>query len=113
MARTALAAQTIPEAGLTPAYTAANVDGHACSPGRTILHVKNGSGVSINVTVQTGALFHGRAVGDDVVAVPAGAERLIALNNRELLGRPTPPDIGLCWVDFSAVTSVTVALFAH
>lgn len=113
MARTALAAQKVTEAGLNPAYTAANVDGHSVSAGQTILHVKNGGAGSINVTIQTGKTVAGRAIADDVVAVPAGGERLIALNDRDLLGREVEPDRGLCYVDFSAVAAVTVALFAR
>lgn len=111
MARTALAEQNIVDTGLIPAYTAANVAGHSCSPG-TFLHVKNGSGASINVTVQTGKEVEARAVADDVIAIAAGAEKMIALTDTDLLARPAAPDRGKVYVDFSAVTTVTCALFA-
>lgn len=110
MARTLLATQAISEQGTVPAYTAANVDGHFVSvPG--ILHVKNGGGSSINVTVQTAQTVEGRAVADDVIAVAAGAEKMIKLSSSSLLVRPAgQTDAGYAYVDFSGVTTVTVAL---
>lgn len=108
MARQQIAVQTPTEAGYTPVYTAAHTDGWALDIG-CMLIVKNGSGSSINVTVQTGRTSKGRAVADDVIAVPAGAERWIALTDRRLLAREAAPDLGKVWVDFSAVTTVTAA----
>jgi hypothetical protein len=112
MARTALTVQSVTETGIIPSYAAANVDGHSVPPG-AILHVKNGSGVSINVTIQTGATSAGRAIADDVVAVGAGAEKMILLQNRALLARQDAPDRGKVYVDFSAVTTVTIAALGH
>lgn len=103
MPRTALAAQAVTDAGLDPAYTAANVDGHSIPPG-ALLHVKNGGGASINVTLQTPVTFQGKAVADTVVAVPAGAERIIGGLKPTLYGDSV-------LVDFSGVTTVTVAAF--
>jgi len=108
MARTLLALQTISDQGTVPTYSAANVDGHFCVLG--ILHVKNGGGGSINVTVQTYKTVEGRAIADDVIAVAAGAEKMINLKSYDLLIRTVAPDTGYAYVDFSAVTSVTVAL---
>lgn len=108
MARTALATQQITTAGLKPVYTAANVDGHSIDPA-AILHVKNGSGSSINVTVQTPAQVDGLDVEELVVAIPAAEERLIGGLKPSTFARPSGPDAGRVYVDFSAVTTVTVA----
>lgn len=108
MARTPLATQTIVTAGIVPAYTNANVDGHSvANRGRTFLHVKNGSGASINVTLVTAATVGGRAVADDVVAVGAGAEKMIGPFDETVYNAAS----GVVNVDFSAVTTVTCAAF--
>lgn len=108
MARTASAVQQIVRTGLTPAYSAANADGHSiANDGRVFQHIKNGSGSSINVTAQTPATVDGLAVAERVVAIPAGEERMIG---------PFQPGIynqadGSVYIDYSAVTTVTVATF--
>lgn len=108
MARTALTVQTPSFDGITPAYAAANVDGHSFrNSGRTILHVKNGSVASINVTIGTPGAADGLTLPDKVVAVPASQERMISLRNRGLYNQAD----GMTYVDFSAVGSVTVGLF--
>jgi hypothetical protein len=106
MARTALAVQDIVRAGLNPVYSAANVDGHSIqNNGRTVLHVKT-AGTPCTVTIQTPGTVDGMAVADRTVALGATAERIIG---------PFPPGdydqpggLGV-YVDFSAVTAVTVA----
>jgi hypothetical protein len=109
MARTALTVQQISRSGLGPAYTAANVDGHSVDNRnqKLFLHVKNGSASSINVTVVTPATVEGLAVADLVVAVPNGGERMIG----PFSNRPFNQTDGTIHVDFSAVTTVTVAAF--
>lgn len=111
MARTALAVQTIPATGLVPNYTAANADGHSLPiAAGTYLEVVNGSGGSINVTVETPITVGSRAVPDDVIAVAAGARKKIAFD-RTAQAQPTGADKGKAYVNFSAVTSVTVGAF--
>jgi hypothetical protein len=73
--------------------------------GQTVLYVKNGGGASINVTITPAATPDGLAFAPRVVAVGAGAERLLG---------PYPPvffnDVnGQVAVTYSAVTSVVVA----
>lgn len=111
MARTALASQTADADGLTIAFTAANVDGHSVEGGGdVILLVNNGSAGSINVTVQTPAQQDGLDIADQVVAVGAGAIGAIAgLASRTYDRASGATDAGKVYVDFSAVTSVTVA----
>jgi hypothetical protein len=104
MARTALAVQAITRAGLTPAYTAANADGHAiANDGSTMLHVKT-VGTACTVTVVTPGTVDGQAIADRTIALGTNTERMIG---------PFPPRTynqdGAVHVDFSAVTAVTVA----
>lgn len=109
MARTALVPQQIARTGVVPTYAAANVDGHSlANRGSQFLHVKNGSGSSINVTLVTPVTVGGRAVADDVVAVAAGAEKLIGPFDERTYNNAD----GKVDVNFSAVTTVTVAAFS-
>jgi hypothetical protein len=107
MARTAINYQQIARTGLETAYSAAVADGGKFSnDGRMFLHVKNGAGAPINVTIQTPGTVDGLAVAEQVVAVTNAEERMIG---------PFPPNIynqtdGMVYVDYSAVTDVTVAL---
>lgn len=109
MARTALSVQTITRAGITPSYSAANADGHSIqnSEANFILHVKNGSGSSITVTIATAAQIDGLDVSDRTVTVGAGAEKVIGTFPQSIYNQSD----GTVNVDFSAVTSVTVAAF--
>jgi hypothetical protein len=106
-----LATQEIGLGGLAPAYAAAAGGGDAFTPDAdTFLHVKNGSGGAITVTVATpGSLLGGAlAVPDVAVSVPAGGERMIG---------PFPPSYfadsansGLAAITYSGVTSLTIAV---
>lgn len=109
MPRTVLTVNEVVETGLTLSASAANVDGHSLvnTDRNTVLflYANNGSGSPINVTVQTPGTVRGNAIADVVVAVAAGAERLIG---------PLPASFynqadGTVYVDFSDVTSLTVA----
>jgi hypothetical protein len=93
-------------AGTDPGLAAASAGGDKVPPNdRGALFVRNGSAASINVTVAVpGNTRYGQANPDVVVAVPAGADRLIG---------PFPPDLadpidGLVAITYSAVTTVTV-----
>ena len=108
MARTAITPQKATSAGLGPAYEPANVDGNSfrLAAGR-VLHVKNGSGAPVTVTVPTPQTVDGLAVTDRAVSVPASGERLIALGTQSVYRQSG----GLAYIDYSTVTSVTVAVF--
>lgn len=109
MARSALTVQTVALAGVTPSYSAANVDGHSfANDGDTFLQVKNTSGSAITVTLQTPATVDGVALTDPTVTVPA-------TTGDKMIG-PFPTRAfnqagGVVYVDFSAVTNVTCAAF--
>lgn len=102
-----LAIQTIDNDGLTPAYVAASAGGDKVVPGAgSYVHVKNGSGASITVTLVTPGSVDGLAIADRAVAVGAGAEAKIAVPN--LYKDPTD---GLAALTYSAVTSLTIGSF--
>lgn len=111
MARTSVTTQQIVRTGLTPSLTAPIIDGDIIDTGATYLHVVNGSGASINVTVQTPPQVDNLDVAELIVAVPAGATRYIGPFPTRTFGRPTGADAGRAYVDYSAVTSVTRGVF--
>lgn len=109
MARTVLSTQTIVRTGLVPTLVTPDASG-AILPAGNHLMVKNASGGSINVTLETPETRAGLAVADQVVAVANGATALIGNLPASTFVRPDgASDPGTIYVDFSSVTSVTVA----
>lgn len=112
MARTNLTAQAVTSAGKVATYAAANVDGNmfVCNDKR-VLHVKNGSGASVTVTVVTDVTRDGDlTLPDREVAVAAGAEAFIGPFDPNVYQQTSGADAGKVYVNYSAVTTVTVAL---
>lgn len=111
MARTALTTQQALPTGIVPSFTAANADGHILDgDGDVLLYVKNGGASPINVTIQTPGTVGGLAVTEQIVAVANAAEKIIGRFPPAVYTRdPGLADPGKVYVDFSAVTSVTVA----
>lgn len=108
MARTDVTVQNIAVAGLSPSYDAAHVDGNAfINDGNTILHVKNGSGGSLTLTVQTNRIVGGVTVQDHTVSVPAGEERIIGLFGTGTFNQ----NDGKVYIDTSTQTSITLMAF--
>lgn len=100
-----VATQVIPVTGLNATYNAASAGGDKVAPG-CFLHVKNGSGASINVTLATpGTLQGDLAIDDRVVAVPASGDRFIAVTDDY-----RDPTDGLAHLAWSASASVTYAV---
>lgn len=94
--------------GLTPAYEAAQAPGsgsnYFANDGRTFLHIKNGGGAPITATFQTPGDVNGLAIADLVITVNNATEKMVG---------PLEPSIfnqadGTVYVDWSAVTTVTV-----
>lgn len=108
MARTALTVSEIVRSGLTLSASAANADGHSLvntdKNAALLLYVNNGSGSPITVTIQTPGTVDGLAIADRTVTVAAGAERFIG----PLTAKDYNQSDGTVYVDFSAVTTVTV-----
>lgn len=101
------ATETIAATGTEATYHAATAttgDKVAAVDG-TILHVKNGSGVSTAVTLTTPGTVEGLAIADRTVAVPAGEDRFIPLSKVYR----NPAD-GLATVVCDPVTTVTFAV---
>lgn len=99
--------QVIGLAGTAINLVAATVGGDACATGDDVkLLVKNGSGVSINVTLVTPGTVDGDlAIADRIVAVAAGAMEGIKVTDRY-----RDPSTGLASFTYSAVTTVTVGV---
>ena len=103
-----LSVQAIGPAGLDPTYTAAAGGGDKLKPGKgTFLHVLNGGGSPVTVTLVAPGNYYGTVANPDpTYTVPATGEMMIPV--------PASPfansaDSGLAAVTYSGVTSVTVA----
>ncbi|MFE7762943.1 hypothetical protein [Streptomyces sp. NPDC057438] len=107
MARTALTAQKFATTGLAPTYVTPDAAGVSLrSSGKQVLHVKNGSGSSITVTLKIGKTVEGQAVTSPTATVGAGADKFFGPFNDNY---EQPDGTDTVFVDLSAVTSVTVA----
>ena len=103
-----LSVQAISAAGLDPTYSAAAGGGDKLKPGRGVfLHVINGGGSSVTVTLVAPGSYYGSVANPDpTYTVGASGEMMIPV--------PATPfangsDSGLAAVTYSGVTSVTVA----
>lgn len=103
----ALATQKVTRNGAAVTYTAAAGGGDTCKPGaNTVLHVKNGGGASITVTVTSTGSVYGHPIVLTPVAIGAGLERLIGPLRPEVVGNAA----GDVAIAYTAVTTVTVAV---
>lgn len=102
-----LSTQVVALSGLNPTFGAAAGGGDKMECGdRNWLHVKNGGGASVTVTLDATAAVRGQTVADLAVTVPAAGERMIGPVSADLFQSPSD---GLCAIAYSGVTSVTVA----
>jgi len=102
-----LTAQAIGLAGINPTYASASAGGDKVSPGdRSFIHIKNGGGSSVTVTLTATASVRGQTVGNVTVAIPASGERMIGPLTADLLAGQVD---GLVAVGYSSATSVTIA----
>ncbi len=104
-----LAPQSITRAGVGPTYAAAAGGGDSFLPDAdTFLHVKNGSGGALTVTIvtqNTDSLSN--PVADNAVSVPAAGERMIGPFPAQVYANPST---GNADVTYSGVTTLTVAV---
>lgn len=107
-----LVTQPVTPAGTAPTYAAASAGGDKINPGpTTFLHVKNASGASITVTVDSVAPCNQGGDHNLVVAVPATTgDRMIGPLPADRFASATD---GLVAVTYSGVTSLTVAAIAQ
>jgi len=118
MARTQITAQTIALAGITPAVTVGQVDGHFfANPasnaryGTRFARVTNTGAVSRNITFQTGATVEGIAIEEITVAVPAGSVRLIGPFSPRTFNRPGDvADPATVYVDYDAAAPTELSI---
>lgn len=100
-------AQQIDLTGLAVEYSAASSGGDLFPPGNNIvLHVRNGSGVSVDVTVATTFQALGLDLEDVVATVSAGTERFLGPYPRMYFAASG----GFASVTWSATASVTFAV---
>jgi hypothetical protein len=103
-----LSLQTITAAGITPTYGAATSGGDkvALAAGNVFLHVKNGGGSTVTVTITTqSSTYKGLTVPDRTVTVAASGEKMVGPIDASLHA-----DINQqASIGYSAVTSVTIA----
>ena len=103
---TALTVQKPGIAGLTPTYSAADATGNTFpNDGNTIVHIKNGGGSSITVTLPTPGKVAGVDIADPTVSIGAGAEKFIGPFDPRAFAQSD----GSVLVNYSGVTTVTVA----
>lgn len=106
---TQLTVTPLTRAGVTPAFTAADVTGNTfTNDEHTWLVVKNGGGSSITVSLDILPTIDGQPVTDRTVTVPAAGERWIGPFPSAYYSNAS----GLVTVTFSGVTSVTVGAFS-
>ncbi|GIW81490.1 MAG: hypothetical protein KatS3mg105_3297 [Gemmatales bacterium] len=102
-----LTAKVASRSGVDLSPVAANAGGDEfVNNGRELLYIKNASGSSITLTVQTPVTVDGLAVSDRQITVGAGEEKIIG---------PFPKGTyndgnGHVQLSYSAVTSVTVSV---
>jgi hypothetical protein len=103
-----LTTQTITATGLDPEYVPAAGGGDKVTPGpTTFLHVINGGGAPVTVTVAAPGNFYGSVANPDLpVTVAASGERMIPIPQTPFADAA---DSGLASISYSGVTSVTVA----
>jgi hypothetical protein len=77
--------------------------------GNVIIQVKNGSGDSINVTIASVADSDGRSRATDITAVAASKTATFGPFRPDLFNQTGAADLGHVFIDYSAVTTITVA----
>lgn len=106
MARTALTVIDVALAGTNPHPTAANVDGHSVTWARDLaLVVRNSDASGKTVTLDVPNTLNGLTIPDRTVAVASNGTAVIPLGASEY--RQVD---GTVFIDYSAVTSVTVGV---
>jgi hypothetical protein len=98
---------TITTAGTAPTLAAVSASDTVAADDSMWLHVNNGGGGSINVTISDGGLTPaGNAASTSAVAVAAGTAKLFPLT-----ARTNAPATGVTTITYSGTSSVTAAVF--
>lgn len=106
-----LSTQAVNRAGVGPTYAACAGGGDRFTPSsNTYLHVKNGSGGALTVTVAaTRVPKPNQTISNNVVSVPAAGERMIGPFPWE--DYVATDGSGLADITYSGVTSLTIGVF--
>jgi hypothetical protein len=98
-----LTVQQIARSGLSPSYASAAGGGDTVpNDEKTFLHIKNGGGSQITLTIQTPGTVDSLAITDRTVDIPAAGERMIGPFPASYYGATLT-------LSYSGVTSVTIA----
>lgn len=112
MARTTLTPQPFTTAGLVPSTVTPDASGVMFrNNGKMILRVTNGSGSDITVTPKIAKTIEGVAPTSPARTVAAGATKYLGPFDEEIYRQLA--STAVMYVDFSSVTTVTVALLQH
>jgi hypothetical protein len=104
----ALSAQRVAISGTAPTYQSAAAGGDTAPVGGGLkLHVSNGSGAAVTVTIVTPGTIDGLSIGDAALSVPAGGHGFIPLTQVY-----RDPVTGRANITYSAVTTVNVAVIS-
>ena len=114
MARTELTLQTTTRSGVEATFAAVddtNGESFDNVGENVLLHVKNGSGGAVVVTITTPGSVDGVALADRTISVPAGEERIIGPFPNNLYGQAdVDNDIDKAvFIDYDTGTTITVA----
>lgn len=102
-----LSSQVVSLAGVTPTYASAASGGDKIQPGeRTFIHIKNGAGAPVTVTLTATAAVRGQTVANLSVSVAASGEKMIGPLTADLFAGVSD---GLVAIGYSSNTSVTLA----
>ena len=113
MAYNSISIQTVVKGGLEPTYTGATLsDGDRFrNTGKEFIHVLNGGGGAVAVTIPTPAQVSGLDIEDKIVSVPAGEDRMIGTFEPGLYNQAAgATDAGDCYVEYDQTSSVTIAV---
>jgi len=96
--------------GLDATYNAASPGGDKVKAGgNVLLHVKNGGGSPITVTLTTPGDVGGLAIADPVTTVPAGEDRFIGALEVDKFADPTDSNlVAIAWSDTTSVTFAAI-----
>jgi hypothetical protein len=110
MARVTITNQKVVPTGILPAYDAAETDGNAIinTRGDVMVHLKNGSGSPIVVTVQTPASIGGGVpITDYTITVAATSEQMIGPFDQSVHNQ----NGNQVFLDYDGVASLTLMAF--
>jgi len=98
---------------VNPTFQVAVVGGHMfANDGRVFLEIRNDDAAAKTITIPTGEVLQGDlAVGDRTMVIPAGQVGYIGPFPQKPYNQVSGADAGNVYIDYSAVTAVTIKAF--